>query len=51
MNKIIERRSIKAGLPSGSLIYTGENKSETLLVKESVDVYIRDLYDNILTIL
>ena len=33
MNKIIKRRSIKAGLPPGSLIYTGENKSETIQIK------------------
>ncbi|SFC97733.1 magnesium/cobalt transporter CorA [Clostridium uliginosum] len=33
MNTIMKRRSIKAGLPPGSLIYTGEKKSETIQIK------------------
>jgi len=33
MNKIMKKRSIKAGLPPGSLIYTGEKKSEAIQIK------------------
>lgn len=33
MNTIVKKRSIKAGLPPGSLIYTGEKKSEKIKIK------------------
>lgn len=33
MNKIRKKRSIKSGLPPGSLIFTGEQKSERIQIK------------------
>ncbi len=33
MNTVVKKRSIKAGLPPGSLIYTGDKKSEKIKIK------------------